>query len=653
MSVANQTIEFGGRTRANAGGAKALDNLGAEVNFIAVTAQGGATRTWSVSAAGRLIANNTPDVDNGKVLTCTTSFGAISVTIKSSGLDAAGNDLAHSFSVCTWSELKAASELTSATVPIVNPDLHLQLGDNILLRTGDTPYNVDQLGTIARIRAPYGTWVPPVLVDEAHPRKGHNLDSANFIKITKHAGASPVVAKIRIDGNAYKQQYFRITNLQFHIPALIKPATGGSWNSAAVHETAGATHIALDNCEMYSEFDNAAANILECYSGINFTTTTGPIYINDNYIHHVTSGISATGSNLEVVGNHVNYYSDNAFMVSPADDCLFAWNWCENTRPGSGLFPLHTDMFQIANDTPTNANLQIIGNRFQLGATESGSQGIFGEPESIIFNGYISGTTMTVTVVTLAGPASNPTLVGGLDTGMGLGGTGIAEGTMITGRIGGTGGVGTYSVNNAQTYGSSGSVKTMSAATRYMENAIIAGNIIVLDYTNVINVARLKTSKIMNNTAVKDPYAPTETAIQIANALDGNEVSYNIANQAILEIAPTYVLDTKIGNITDVVEAVYAEFFVDPQSLGGIADPTVNYRVRTDNANAAHTQTPIKAGAYPAYVNFTTRETYFPWEGASVPTSFNFPNAPTEGQEYTPSGGPTYIWESPRWLIST
>ena len=32
-------------------------------------------------------------------------------------------------------------------------------------------------------------------------------------------------------------------------------------------------------------------------------------------------------------------------------------------------------------------------------------------------------------------------------------------------------------------------------------------------------------------------------------------------------------------------------------------------------------------------------------------TPFNFPAAPTEGQVYTPAGGPQYVWRSPRWMI--
>lgn len=31
--------------------------------------------------------------------------------------------------------------------------------------------------------------------------------------------------------------------------------------------------------------------------------------------------------------------------------------------------------------------------------------------------------------------------------------------------------------------------------------------------------------------------------------------------------------------------------------------------------------------------------------------AFDFPTSPSAGQEFTPTGGPTYVWESPRWLV--
>lgn len=32
--------------------------------------------------------------------------------------------------------------------------------------------------------------------------------------------------------------------------------------------------------------------------------------------------------------------------------------------------------------------------------------------------------------------------------------------------------------------------------------------------------------------------------------------------------------------------------------------------------------------------------------------SFDFPSSPTNGQQFTPPGGPTYVWQNPRWLLT-
>ena len=31
--------------------------------------------------------------------------------------------------------------------------------------------------------------------------------------------------------------------------------------------------------------------------------------------------------------------------------------------------------------------------------------------------------------------------------------------------------------------------------------------------------------------------------------------------------------------------------------------------------------------------------------------AFDFPATPTEGQLFTPPGGPTYIWNAPKWSV--
>jgi hypothetical protein len=70
------------------------------------------------------------------------------------------------------------------------------------------------------------------------------------------------------------------------------------------------------------------------------------------------------------------------------------------------------------------------------------------------FSGYISTTTLTVTT------ANN---VHALAVGMAIGGAGVTNGTYITALGSGSGGLGTYTVNNSQTVGSVGSPSPLTA----------------------------------------------------------------------------------------------------------------------------------------------------------------------------------------------
>lgn len=70
------------------------------------------------------------------------------------------------------------------------------------------------------------------------------------------------------------------------------------------------------------------------------------------------------------------------------------------------------------------------------------------------FTGSISGTTLTVTAVV-------PGLAGKIAVGLQIMGPGIAAGTQVTALQSGTGGVGTYTVNNSQTV----AAETMACGT--------------------------------------------------------------------------------------------------------------------------------------------------------------------------------------------
>jgi hypothetical protein len=91
-------------------------------------------------------------------------------------------------------------------------------------------------------------------------------------------------------------------------------------------------------------------------------------------------------------------------------------------------------------------------NRIINGAMAIDQRGVSSSAASV--TGYISGTTLTVTAVTS----------GVLVTGQALSATGMTAGTYITALGTGTGGTGTYTVNNSQTLFSSGSPGAIAGA---------------------------------------------------------------------------------------------------------------------------------------------------------------------------------------------
>lgn len=79
-TAASTTAYFGAATPSSTGGWKPTTALGDEVDLVSIVSQTGMTRTWSISS-GALVANGTPDVDNGKTLTVSTADGNIVVAI--------------------------------------------------------------------------------------------------------------------------------------------------------------------------------------------------------------------------------------------------------------------------------------------------------------------------------------------------------------------------------------------------------------------------------------------------------------------------------------------------------------------------------------------------------------------------------------------
>ncbi len=129
--------------------------------------------------------------------------------------------------------------------------------------------------------------------------------------------------------------------------------------------------------------------------------------------------------------------------------------------------------------------------------------GVLGNPTATSFTGAISGTTLTVSSV-----SSGFLMVGDTITG-----TGITANTIITAFGSGTGGTGTYTVNNSQTVGSEamtgpthGTVILYVVATTFNTNAIFANSI-----TTIVSSVPTGFPLTCTNTNTGTPGATAET----------------------------------------------------------------------------------------------------------------------------------------------
>jgi hypothetical protein len=103
---------------------------------------------------------------------------------------------------------------------------------------------------------------------------------------------------------------------------------------------------------------------------------------------------------------------------------------------------------------------------------------------NVTFTGYMVGTTLTVTAANDGSLAVGQTIVGGL-------GVGVLPGTTITALGTGIGGIGTYTINNSQTVGSSGTPVAFSgsATTTLTTSAAMTTGVVTVTFDNNISVS--------------------------------------------------------------------------------------------------------------------------------------------------------------------
>ncbi len=619
--VANQPLSFGKKTKASAGGTP-LTNTGGAITSASIT--GGNTGVhWQISATGIITptaAGVTAALASGPyalVLSLTNAGGTVTptVTVTCTGTDANGNNLALSWSVADHTELAAAAVAAA-------------FGDNVLLRTGTAAYNPLQTGTIGRSTAQVtallatGPWVPPSLYSATYPDQGYDLSTGNFVKITKHAGASPVISRLRFLGNqggaAGAFQYFRIHNLAIvYTPLIALTNPGATYTAAAITCDNGSHTVAIDRCDISSQTNEDLAEFLQMYSGIK-TGVGGPSWIQDNDIHDCGTPIAIFGADTTVIGNNCYRCWGDGISALPGSNLTIAYNhsYAPRIQDGSSLgVNLHPDFAQFANASLSVTNIRFIGNRFQNGdyvqdlvrnSLDHGAQGPFGGPNPAGISGSISGTVLTVNSRTGAF----------ISDGMTVYGTNVLSGTTIVyPQLNGTANsVGQYTVSKPHTP-ATGTQSMM--ATHTIRNSVVAGNMIVIsEQANMLNFNSWGDSQVYNNTVAMDAAGLTGNGNLFMTNPDGIDLRYNISNGIGTDtnqagfIARTATTGRSMNNV--VLQAAYAANYASPASGSSIT----NLATQFDTKAGVYTTetTNMIPGANSTYINFGSRAVGAAWD---------------------------------------
>lgn len=336
-TVANQTIAFGALTLASAGGAKALNSLGAEVDFVSVDSVVSGTGTgWSVSS-GRLIRSSTPATSDGAVLRCTTSLGVVDITIST---------IANAYSILTKAEMVAVFALGAVTVS----------GKSVYGRRGVSLTGLAAPDTTFKNRA----WTSTVTV------RSH--DTANPLTFDQV--------------NVQNTQFLTFKECKF----TIAPAD----NTVLISIIGLSDNIVIDGNEICStvEVDPTAdwsAGYYTSFNAIGTGNSSGlPIGLTfvRNRIHDVRGGIVASCTGALVIDDNEIYrcFEDNIKVSYGPTTTHVGWNDLHHSfgQGGDGGSP-HCDGIQFA-ATGAGADwtgITIVGNNILRGNARAANQGIF------------------------------------------------------------------------------------------------------------------------------------------------------------------------------------------------------------------------------------------------------------------------------------
>jgi hypothetical protein len=234
------------------------------------------------------------------------------------------------------------------------------------------------------------------------------------------------------------------------------------------------------------------------FDGLQQWTTDNDDGIGFGPVDFTVTGFTSNANNLWQfdIGYDSTGNATNNLIAHPGQN-LAAIDSTVNTKPligdftGTTLAPV--GVFTVASSYLNGSTIILNGANYLVGngQTISGTGITAGTTitntnvtANVTLTGYMVGTTLTVTVANDGSLAVGQTIIGGV-------GVGVLPNTTITALGTGTGGIGTYTINNSQTVGSSGTPVAFSgsATTTLTTSAAMTTGTVTVTFDNNISVS--------------------------------------------------------------------------------------------------------------------------------------------------------------------
>lgn len=330
--VTQQVAPFGANTFAGTGGFRPVNEAGTdELPVLSVIDQAGATRTWSVSD-GRLVADGTPDVDNGKVITISTSEGNIACTI---------NTIADAHSVASLVELMDVPWIATS---------YVGAGGTAMLRYGE--YDTRSYNWTSRL---------------------NGLSSLAIIKSHRQ--------NMRAKLTGWHQSAVGSTtfeNIWFHLPWATAITEQGGWSGFRSILGSTGSNISIKGCAFSSDMPRAREYPDAWLTQERLRATLGRPFIfgcemdGDNILiencefYRLTHGIYYEGSNCTAQNNFQHdCWGDMFEQYGKGIGTTSTGNKYLNNiliDPSGEQHNVHADFLQVGTPAGTHSNVIVRGN---------------------------------------------------------------------------------------------------------------------------------------------------------------------------------------------------------------------------------------------------------------------------------------------------